>query len=337
MYEIEGSKNFMCPDWDAQEAYQVKDFELKSVVKLKDFVLQDCKDNLEGWIEYMKKNGVSHDFNPYLYNDLVVEGCTITHKDENGMIDGQIDVDVSYDLPEKSVSDLTVEDFKIQVEFNYRPLNKDFLRSLVRDCRVDLGDIDTSKITDMSNLFLSTNFAENLRENSTYKGIEKWNTSSVTNMNYMFANCVDFNQNINSWNVSSVKNMSGMFFDCINFNQPLNDWNVSLVKDMAWMFAGCEDFNQPLNDWYVPLVYDMHEMFKGCKAFNQPLNDWSVRDDCICNNAFIGSNLSYANLKDAFTEEQLKVCGSPKIIDALNNEKKQAKVQEQKQSKGRGR
>ena len=226
MYEIEGSKNFMCPDWDAQEAYQVKDFELKSVVKLKDFVLQDCKDNLEGWIEYMKENGVSHDFNPYLYNDLVVEGCTITHKDENGMIDGQIDVDVSYDLPEKSVSDLTVEDFKIQVEFNYRPLNKDFLRSLVRDCRVDLGDIDTSKITDMSNLFLSTNFAENLRENSTYKGIEKWNTSSVTNMNYMFANCEYFNQDIGNWDVSKVENMKCMFVGCKEFNQDLNDWAV---------------------------------------------------------------------------------------------------------------
>ncbi|WP_086251424.1 DarT ssDNA thymidine ADP-ribosyltransferase family protein [Campylobacter devanensis] len=151
----------------------------------------------------------------------------------------------------------------------YYPKTKDELRSLVIAESVNLGDIDTSAITDMSELFYKI-------ERKDFSGIESWDVSSVTDMRGMFVGVENFNQPLDSWDVSSVVNMGGMFAGCENFNQPLNNWNVSSVTDMRGMFYGCYDFNQPLNNWNVSSVTNMCAMFAGCYDFNQPLNNWNV-------------------------------------------------------------
>ena len=102
----------------------------------------------------------------------------------------------------------------------YKPQTKEELKKLLDDESIYLGDIDTSLITDMSILFY-----ESLRKD--FKGIEKWDTSNVKNMQNMFTDAVYFNHNIEKWNVSKVENMGAMFLRCLDFNQPLNDWNVS--------------------------------------------------------------------------------------------------------------
>ncbi|EOG8842656.1 BspA family leucine-rich repeat surface protein [Campylobacter jejuni] len=151
----------------------------------------------------------------------------------------------------------------------YTPETKEELKALIKDESIYLGDIDTSKITDMSELFLYSK-----RED--FSGIEKWDVSNVKDMDSMFWGCESFNQDLSSWDVSSVKNMEDMFYDCKTFNQPLNDWDVSSVINMKGMFRGCENFNQPLNDWDVSRVENMRGMFKNCTSFNQPLGDWYV-------------------------------------------------------------
>ncbi|MDD7600485.1 MAG: BspA family leucine-rich repeat surface protein [Campylobacter sp.] len=49
-----------------------------------------------------------------------------------------------------------------------------------------LGDIDTSAIADMSNLFLRA-------KRTNFSGIESWDTSNVITMEDMFAECTRFN------------------------------------------------------------------------------------------------------------------------------------------------
>ena len=49
--------------------------------------------------------------------------------------------------------------------------------------------------------------------------LSSWDTSSVTDMSYMFGNCSWFNQNLSSWDTSSVTNMKGMFSGCTRFNE----------------------------------------------------------------------------------------------------------------------
>ena len=51
--------------------------------------------------------------------------------------------------------------------------------------------------------------------------IGNWDTSSVTDMSYMFGGAINFNQNIGNWNISNVNNISAMFSSATSFNQPL--------------------------------------------------------------------------------------------------------------------
>ena len=114
----------------------------------------------------------------------------------------------------------------------YKPKTREELKSLVDDLSINLSDIDTSAITDMSWLFYNS-------ERKDFSGIENWDVSSVTDMSGMFEYCKKFNQPLNDWNVSSVTNMSYMFYNCKKFNQPLSGWDVSSVTDMSYMFDGC--------------------------------------------------------------------------------------------------
>ncbi|EOI4972381.1 BspA family leucine-rich repeat surface protein [Campylobacter jejuni] len=152
----------------------------------------------------------------------------------------------------------------------FTPNTKEELEALIYNEAIYLGDIDTSKITDMRELFAVAIYRKD------FSGIEKWDVSNVKDMASMFAACRNFNQDLSSWDVSKVENMACMFSGCENFNQDLSSWNTSKVENMAYMFADCENFNQDISGWDVGKVRNMEYMFKDCKSFNQPLGDWDV-------------------------------------------------------------
>ena len=62
--------------------------------------------------------------------------------------------------------------------------------------------------------------------------ISNWDTSSVTDMSYMFRFTNNFNQNIGSWDTSNVVNMKFMFMGALAFDQNIANWDVSNVTDM---------------------------------------------------------------------------------------------------------
>ena len=150
----------------------------------------------------------------------------------------------------------------------YTPKTKEELEKLVRDSKVYLGDIDTSYITDMSNLFMCSKRMD-------FSGIEKWDVSNVTNMSGMFLWEKSFNQPLNTWNVSKVTDMFAMFHGATSFNQPLDSWDVSNVIDMICMFYGAESFNQSLESWNVCSVRNFKSMF--AKSAQKILPHWYAK------------------------------------------------------------
>ena len=151
----------------------------------------------------------------------------------------------------------------------YKPQTKEELRILIQDESIYLGDIDTSLITDMSELFQNS-------KRVNFEGLETWDTSNVVNMSSMFELAEKFNYNINSWDVSKVENMSKMFWECKKFNQPLNKWNISNVNNVQSMFANCSIFNQNIENWNTSNIKIFSFMFYNCLNFNQPLDNWDT-------------------------------------------------------------
>ena len=123
--------------------------------------------------------------------------------------------------------------------YKYFPQTKNELKDIIlqrietKGNEVDLNDIDVSNITDMSRLFLSTNF------NDFNGDISKWNVSNVTDMSDMFSWCKSFNKDISQWDVSNVTDMYSMFYGCKAFNQDISSWDVSKVKDHHFIFSNC--------------------------------------------------------------------------------------------------
>lgn len=69
----------------------------------------------------------------------------------------------------------------------FKPKTKSELKALVNDSTVNLGEIDTSLITDMSELFRDS-------ERKDFSGIGNWDTSNVTAMENFIK------ENIEKWN-----------------------------------------------------------------------------------------------------------------------------------------
>ncbi len=104
-----------------------------------------------------------------------------------------------------------------------RPTSKEQLQSIIKDelarqgYDADLNFIDTSLITDMSELFWLTNI-RNIK-------IDQWNTRNVTNMQNMFYMCTKFDGNISKWDVSNVTNYYCMFYGCYITNSHIPNFS----------------------------------------------------------------------------------------------------------------
>lgn len=107
----------------------------------------------------------------------------------------------------------------------YTPTDKKALRELCDDLTVNLGDIDTSKITDMSDLFHGVFPDGERRVRTDFSGIESWDVSNVVNMSNMFCHC-DFQADLSSWDVSNVRNFKDIFYYS-SFNGDISSWKIS--------------------------------------------------------------------------------------------------------------
>ena len=152
----------------------------------------------------------------------------------------------------------------------------------------DVTSVNTSQITDMSNIFD--------QEKSFNQDISNWDVSSVTDMSYMFCGAKAFNQDISSWDVSSVTDMTYMFCWAGVFNQDISSWDVSSVTDMSYMFATADAFNQDISSWDVSNVTNMHNMFYVASTFNGDISSWDVGNATDMGGMFYGASAFNGNI-----------------------------------------
>ena len=95
-----------------------------------------------------------------------------------------------------------------------------------------------------------------------------FDTSNVTNMNYMFSNCSALTSlDVRGFNTSKVTDMSNMFYSCKSLTSlNISNFNTSKVTNMFFMFFQCSGLtNLDVSSFNTTNVTDMSGMFSSCK------------------------------------------------------------------------
>ena len=146
-------------------------------------------------------------------------------------------------------------------------------RDLVLKAVIDPSMKD-AQITSMKNLFYG-NFdtgtfdINSLRKMTSIEGLENLNTSTVTDMNGMFAMCESLTElDLTSFDTKNVTNMNGMIGFCTKLKMvDVSSFDISKVTDMAGMFMGCSSLTTICcsNDWSFTSAKTLN-MFFSCDA-----------------------------------------------------------------------
>ena len=148
-----------------------------------------------------------------------------------------------------------------------------------------LKDFDTSKVTDMSQMFFET---VRLLD---YTPIAKWDVSNVVNMQSTFCRYYEDEASgyeltdlsfLKDWDVSSVEHLDNCFMGLQHVTDltPLANWNVSKVKTMTYTFNHLHALTSlhGLENWNTSSLEDCQQMFQHLHSVTDlsALSDWNM-------------------------------------------------------------
>ena len=111
--------------------------------------------------------------------------------------------------------------------------------------------IDTSKVTNMYNMFDSCSSLKSL-------DLSNWNTSNVTNMSQMLFGCSSLTSlDLSNFDTSNVTNMNNMFNGCSSLTTlDLSNFDTSKVTTTQYMFSSCSS----LKDVYITVKATLNKL-----------------------------------------------------------------------------
>ena len=134
--------------------------------------------------------------------------------------------------------------------------------------KLDLSNFNTSNVTNMQFMFVMCTSLTSL-------DLSNFNTSNVTDMQGMFRECSSLTSlDLSNFNTTNVTNMTRMFSGCSSLTSlDLNGFNTSKVTNMSEMFYYCSSLtNLDLNNFNTSNVTNMGNMFDGCKKLQTQIN-----------------------------------------------------------------
>lgn len=147
-------------------------------------------------------------------------------------------------------------DFKSSVSVDFLSFNGCYNLS-----KLDISKVNTSRVTDMSDMFCDCNLA--------VIDVSNFDTSNVSNMSKMFARCAYLSSiDVSNFNTSLVTDMSYMFQSCESLKSlDLSNFNTSNVLDMSRMFETCYELtNLDVSSFNTSKVVNMQMMFNNCNV-----------------------------------------------------------------------
>ena len=134
--------------------------------------------------------------------------------------------------------------------------NKDSFQMIIKDKNYNLDSFYKIK---------------NEKENEILK-IKLKQIKSVTNLSYMFSNCLALSElpDISNFDTNNINNMEFMFNECSNLSSlpDISKWNTNKVTNMKAMFQKCSSLTKlpDISKWDTNNVINMSYMFTICKS-----------------------------------------------------------------------
>ena len=137
----------------------------------------------------------------------------------------------------------------------------DYEQKIKNILEIDLSSFDTSKVTNMRNMFYGISNLATLN-------LSNFNTSKVTDMGYMFAAASKLTTlDLSNFDTSKVTNMQAMFNSMSNLTTlNLSNFNTSNVTNMSYMFAVTPNLTTlNLSSFDTSKVTNMYAMFNATR------------------------------------------------------------------------
>ena len=142
-----------------------------------------------------------------------------------------------------------------------RKVNIEQLKEMISNKDPEIADVDVSEITNMSYLFEGSDFG-----GSWSADLRGWDTSSVEDMNGMFARCSELTK-VEFSNTEKVEYMANMFKGCTSLRE-VSLPHTEKVEDMFFMFHDCTNLTK-VELPHTENVVNMTGMFSGCTTLTK--------------------------------------------------------------------
>ncbi|EIP8244381.1 BspA family leucine-rich repeat surface protein [Enterococcus faecalis] len=152
---------------------------------------------------------------------------------------------------------------------------------------INLSGLDTSQVTDMTNMFSSCSKLTSL-------DLSSFNTSQVTSMTSMFNGCSSLSSlDVSNFVTGAVTSMINMFNGCSSLSSlDVSKFNTSAVTSMESMFAGCSGLTRlDVSKFVTKKVLSTSNMFADCSGLTR-LNVSNFDTSAVLNMSAMFANCS---------------------------------------------